>query len=103
MLRAGVPGSTRPAVAYAISRKVGSAVVRNRLRRQLRVVCSELAADGRLDPAAYLVVVRPEAAGAPMSVLRDAMTAACRRLPDFVAPAAEPIAPVDTSDLVDRS
>jgi len=103
VLRAGVPGSTRPAVAYAISRKVGSAVVRNRLRRQLRVVCSELAADGRLDPAAYLVVVRPEAAGAPMSVLRDAMTAACRRLPDFVAPAAEPIAPVDTSDLVDRS
>jgi ribonuclease P protein component len=97
VLRAGVPGSTRPAVAYAISRKVGSAVVRNRLRRQLRVVCRELAADGALDAAAYLVVVRPEAAGAPMTELRTALSSACGRLPALV------VDPVPGSTLVGSS
>jgi ribonuclease P protein component len=47
-------------VAYAIGRKVGSAVERNRLRRRLRAIVRELAPQIR--PGAYLIRVAPEAA-----------------------------------------
>lgn len=57
--------------------------MRNRLRRQLRVVCSELEVTGELEPAAYLVVVRPDAAGAEMSTLLAAVRGANQRMPSI--------------------
>jgi ribonuclease P protein component len=45
-----------PRVAFAVGRRVGSAVARNRIRRQLRAVVAELAAE--LAPGAYLVAYR---------------------------------------------
>lgn len=53
--------STDPSVrvAYAIGRKAGGAVVRNRLRRRLRAVVAEL--DPELEPGAYLVGATAEA------------------------------------------
>lgn len=45
-------------VAFAIGRSVGTAVVRNRLRRQLRVLMDEVVDDG-LAPGCYLVGVHP--------------------------------------------
>jgi ribonuclease P protein component len=57
------PGPGPAAVAYAVGRKVGGAVVRNRLRRRLRAL---VAAHAGLRPgAAYLVT--PDAAAAAMS------------------------------------
>jgi ribonuclease P protein component len=105
VVRASVLDDTRPSVAYAISRQVGGAVVRNRLRRQLRVACSELAAAGRLEPVPHLIVVRPEAAGADMTTLRDALSAACARLPQPARPgaSADGIASSDQSHTNDRS
>jgi ribonuclease P protein component len=44
-------------VAYAINRKVGSAVVRNRLRRRLRAIVSERATE--LPVGAYVVGTNP--------------------------------------------
>ncbi|WP_371748986.1 ribonuclease P protein component [Aquihabitans sp. G128] len=35
-----------PRVAYAITKRVGGAVVRNRLRRRLRAICADLARPG---------------------------------------------------------
>ena len=49
-----------PSVAYAIGRKVGSAVVRNQLRRRLRMLTRE--AGPLLRPGAYLISVGPEGA-----------------------------------------
>lgn len=46
-------GSPTPRVAYAIGRKVGSAPVRNRLRRRLRAALRERA--GALRPGSYLI------------------------------------------------
>lgn len=49
-----------PRVAYAIGRKVGPAVRRNRLRRRLRAIVRGQA--GRLAPGAYLIGAAPGAA-----------------------------------------
>ena len=64
----------RPGVAFAISRKVGPAVVRNRLRRRLRHVMQALESD--LDPTrVYLISARPSAALLTFSELLDTMRA----------------------------
>jgi ribonuclease P protein component len=47
-------------VAYGVGRKMGSAVVRNRVRRRLRAVMRQLDGErGGLPPGAYLVGVAP--------------------------------------------
>ena len=72
----GAP-TTHPCVAFAISRKVGPAVVRNRLRRRLRDELDGLARAQRLPIGAYLVALTPAAAAldgpALRSHLRDAL------------------------------
>lgn len=51
-------GFQRPQVAFAVPRKVGNAVVRNRIRRRLRAVLQSLAAQGQLPGGAWLFIVR---------------------------------------------
>jgi ribonuclease P protein component len=53
-----VPGAdgSPPRVAFAVGRRVGSAVARNRIRRQLRAVAGALAP--ALAPGAYLLSYR---------------------------------------------
>ena len=66
---AGAPRGEPPRVAYAVSRRVGPAVVRNRVRRRLRHALAAhrelLVADG-----AYLVIPRPGLAEIPHAELR---------------------------------
>lgn len=54
------------AVAFAIGKPVGTAVVRNRIRRRLRAAVLELAPP----PGDYLVAVTPAAAEASYQALR---------------------------------
>lgn len=54
-------GASVPVVGYAIGRRHGGAVVRNRLRRRLREAARVSGAD--LPPGAYLVRPAPAAAG----------------------------------------
>jgi ribonuclease P protein component len=74
-----LPGGTDVRVAYAIGRKVGSAVVRNRVRRRLREAVRDLdrTTPGGLACGAYLVIVRPEAAQRPYRDLREDLRLAC--------------------------
>lgn len=76
--RHGPGGQPAVRVAFAISRHVGNAVVRNRLRRRLRSVMSGLdrTAPG-LAPGAYLLSVRPEAAELSQAQLGELVAAAC--------------------------
>ncbi len=69
---AGAPDAASGAVrvAYAIGRSVGSAVVRNRLRRRLRAVIADLERTGALAPGLYLIGARPSAATASFDSLR---------------------------------
>ncbi|MGH9056360.1 MAG: ribonuclease P protein component [Acidimicrobiales bacterium] len=64
----GDPGEP-PRVAFTIGRRVGSAVVRNRLRRRLRILVREAAPT--LPPGAYLVGVGPEVALLRFQELRE--------------------------------
>ncbi|HZU74057.1 MAG TPA: ribonuclease P protein component [Acidimicrobiales bacterium] len=68
--------SEPPKVAYAVGRKVGTAVRRNRLRRRLRAVVADLAPEMR--PGAYLLSAAPEAAEVPFRELRAAVAEAVR-------------------------
>ena len=61
-------------VAFAIGREVGTAVVRNRTRRRLRSVMTELAlADGGLPVGDYLIRVDRSGANADSSDLRETL------------------------------
>jgi ribonuclease P protein component len=69
--RVAVAGSG-PQVAYAVSRRVGNAVTRNRVRRRLRTALLADRAVVRPD-SAYLVGTTPAAAAASFAELRDAL------------------------------
>lgn len=69
----GAPGDP-PKVAYAIGRKVGGAVVRNRLRRRLRAIVADLGP--ALLPGAYLVGATAEATGLTFGELQVAVSEA---------------------------
>jgi ribonuclease P protein component len=70
---AGDPGSERPVVrlALAIGRPVGTAVVRNRVRRRLRAAFTELAPA----PGTYLLSASPAAATRSYAELRHELAA----------------------------
>jgi len=70
-----------PRVAFAISRKVGPAVRRNRVRRRL----CELARQSGLAPGAWLVIVNPGAAEAPFATLAEWWSQAVESLQTEVA------------------
>ena len=58
-----------PRMAYAIGRSVGSAVVRNRLRRRLRALALDWARAGELRPGWYLVGATPAASAVDNATL----------------------------------
>ncbi len=68
---------SEPRVAYAISRRVGRAVVRNRVRRRLRAIMTELAPS--LPAGAYLVHVGPDGPTLTYDDLKVAMSGALER------------------------
>ena len=49
-------------MAFALGRALGPAVVRNRVRRQLRDILRAASSAGRLPPGLYLVGAQPAAA-----------------------------------------
>ena len=80
------PGDAeRPAcrVAYAVSKKVGGAVVRNRVRRRLRPLMDQLERDQVLAPGTYLVGVRPDVVDLPATELRRHLTGAVRSISGY--------------------
>jgi ribonuclease P protein component len=63
-------------VAFSVSRRVGPAVVRNRLRRRLRALWQDL----EVPTGDYLIVTAPPAAGLGFTELGDLLQAGLARL-----------------------
>ena len=70
---APVGEADEPRVAYAVGRRVGGAVSRNRVRRRLRAAVQDAAG---LSPGAYLVGAGPEALRLGFEELRENVTKA---------------------------
>ena len=68
------PAAPGARVAYGVSRAVGGAVDRNRVRRRLRAIVR----DTELAPGAYLVTVSPAAAELAFEELARHVRLACR-------------------------
>jgi ribonuclease P protein component len=68
-----------PRLAFSIGRPVGSAVVRNRLRRRLRRLFTERVFD--LRPGTYLIGAAPAAADLDYGDLRRTLALALNALP----------------------
>ena len=64
---------TGAGLAMAVSRKVGPAVVRNRLRRQLRAASADLDCARPWSDGWYLVIAHPSARGRSYDELRTAL------------------------------
>lgn len=79
---AGLPDDGSAAVAYAIGRAVGTAVVRNRIRRRLRAIV-----DGHdLPGGTYLVAVTPAAADLTYAELAEQLAACLAEVQTTVRP-----------------
>jgi ribonuclease P protein component len=74
-----LPGDTPfPQVGYAISKRCGNAVTRNRLRRRLRAVVREATNEG-LPAGSYLIGTQPAAAALDYGTLAAHVTEALHR------------------------
>lgn len=73
-----------PQVGYAIGRRCGSAVVRNRLRRRARAVVREEAPS--LPSGAFLVRLEPGASALSAAEFRHDLTEALRRAAEAARP-----------------
>lgn len=78
------PTSTTTSVAYALSRALGPAVVRNRLRRRLRAIVRSL--EGQLPPGTLLIGASPAAVELTFDELTACVTEIARSLPVGDAP-----------------
>lgn len=68
-----------PRVAFGVGRKVGGAVVRNKVRRRLRAIMTDLARDpSTLPGGTYLLVVRPGVVNVPYVQLAQDVAGACQ-------------------------
>jgi ribonuclease P protein component len=75
----------RPQVGFAISRRVGGAVVRNRCRRRLRAVLAARSRAGRLRPGTYLVQLTAPVDTVPQAELEAGVDAVLDALAERLA------------------
>jgi len=74
----GLTAAGPPRFAYGVGKRVGPAVVRNRVRRRLRAAARELArGEPGLVAGAYLVTASPRAVDVTYAELRRSLAEAC--------------------------
>ena len=81
------PAAVPPRMAFSIGRTVGSAPVRNRIRRRLRAIARAQA--GQLAPGWYLVGADAEYADSPFALAEEQFLQAANRVGAMVSPTLE--------------
>lgn len=76
---APVPDRDECRVAFAIGRRTGTAVVRNRIRRRLRAALTELAQRDAVPAGAVVVTAGPSVAAAPFAEVQAHLARALAR------------------------
>ncbi len=69
-----------PRIGFTVTKKVGKAVVRNRIRRRLKAAARCVFADGAVSGFDYVVIARPQAETRAYALLLDDMKRALLRL-----------------------
>ncbi len=73
-------GSPDKRIGYTVSKKVGGAVVRNRMKRRFRALARELLTDGGLPGADHVLIGRASGIERPFSELRDDLARALKKV-----------------------
>jgi len=69
-------GSPAKRIGYTVSKKVGGAVVRNRMKRRFRALAREILPDAGLPGADHVLIGRPNGIERPFDQLRDELVRA---------------------------
>jgi ribonuclease P protein component len=77
-----------PRLGITASRKVGAAVARNRARRRLRAVASQVLRTHAVDACDYVIIARASTVTRPFAALLGDLAEALRRL-NMLRPAGE--------------
>lgn len=80
LVRARGDGSPIKRVGYTVSKKVGGAVVRNRMKRRFRALAAELLPANGLAGADHVLIGRPSGIERDFASLRNDLTKALRKL-----------------------
>ena len=72
-------GSPAKRVGYTVSKKVGGAVVRNRMKRRFRALAAELLPRSGVAGADHVIIGRPSGIERDYSLLRDELAKALKK------------------------
>jgi len=74
-------GAGESRVGFTVSKKVGNAVTRNRVRRRLREAVISSFGVEEWPACDYVIIARKKAVERPLSAIRDDLTLALSRIP----------------------
>ena len=80
LVRDRADGDPAKRVGYTVTRKIGGAVVRNRMKRRLRALAREMLTDGGFAGADHVLIGRAGGIERDYSLLRHELTRALERL-----------------------
>ena len=73
-------GSTEKRAGFTVSRKVGGAVVRNRMKRRFRELAREILPEAGIPGADHVLIGRSSGIEHPFSQLREELTRALKKV-----------------------